>query len=107
MFARHKQSLAFLFIVLLLVALAAPPALAAEQNVYTEPPGTEASAGAMIFDLIVVRPLGIVATAFGTAIFIVSLPFSALGGNTAEVGHTLVVEPAKFTFVRPLGQVKP
>lgn len=57
----------------------------------------------MVVDVIVARPLGIVATAFGTALFIVSLPFSAAGGNTKAAYEKLVVEPAKFTFKRPLG----
>ncbi|MGD9082387.1 MAG: hypothetical protein PVJ50_09935 [Desulfobacterales bacterium] len=62
-----------------------------------------ASAEAMAADFFVVRPLGIVATVAGSAIFIVSLPFSALGGNTKIACRKLVVDPAKFTFKRPLG----
>ena len=61
------------------------------------------SAEAMTADLLVVRPLGIVATVVGSAIFIVSLPFSALGGNTKTACRKLVQDPAKFTFKRPLG----
>jgi hypothetical protein len=57
----------------------------------------------MAADILVVRPLGIVATVGGTALAIVALPFSLLGGNTQEVFQYLVVKPAKFTFVRPLG----
>ena len=44
-------------------------------------------------------------TVVGLATFIVTLPFSALGGNIGEAGNTLVVEPAKYTFVRPLGEL--
>jgi len=33
----------------------------------------------------------------------VSLPFTALGGNVAEAGQALVVEPGKEAFVRCLG----
>ncbi|MBW2573910.1 MAG: hypothetical protein JRC56_04655 [Deltaproteobacteria bacterium] len=61
------------------------------------------SAEAMTADLLVIRPLGIVATVVGSAIFIVSLPFSALGGNTKTACRKLVQDPAKFTFKRPLG----
>jgi len=57
----------------------------------------------MAADLVVVRPLGIVATVGGTVLAIVALPFSLLGGNTDEVFHYLVVKPATFTFARPLG----
>lgn len=60
---------------------------------------------AMTIDILLVRPLGIVATAVGSAIFVVSLPFSALGGNVKEAGKTLVVEPFFYTFKRPLGEI--
>lgn len=62
--------------------------------------------GAIIVDLVAVRPLGIVATLAGTAVFIVAVPFAALGGNTGDVWESLVVDPAEFTFKRPLGEFK-
>jgi len=52
---------------------------------------------------VIVRPLGICATLIGAAIFIVTLPFSALGGNTQAAHEYLVEDPFKFTFNRPLG----
>jgi hypothetical protein len=57
----------------------------------------------MAADIVLARPLGFVATVGGTVLAIVALPFSLLGGNTQEVFQHLVVKPAKFTFVRPLG----
>jgi hypothetical protein len=57
----------------------------------------------MAGDILVVRPLGIIATVGGSALFIVALPFSALGGNTQEVFQQLVAKPAKYTFTRPVG----
>jgi hypothetical protein len=45
-------------------------------------------AGKMAGDALVVRPLGICATVIGGAVFIVSLPFSALGGNTESAYTT-------------------
>jgi hypothetical protein len=67
---------------------------------YAEPP----SSGTMLADTFMVRPLTLVGTAVGAVTFVITLPFSALGGNVGEAGQTLVVEPAKYTFVRPLGQ---
>lgn len=61
------------------------------------------SAAAMGVDMVLVRPVSLVATAVGTGLFVVSLPFSLLGMNTGEAGKRLVVEPGKYTFVRPLG----
>lgn len=60
-------------------------------------------AGKMAGDALVVRPLGLCATLIGGAIFVVSLPFSALGGNTEPAYDSLVVDPFTFTFSRPLG----
>ncbi|HLV16556.1 MAG TPA: multidrug transporter [Pseudomonas sp.] len=58
---------------------------------------------AMIGDLLIARPLLIAGTVIGTGVFIVTLPFSLLGGNVGEAGQALVVEPAKAAFVRCLG----
>lgn len=63
----------------------------------------EPSAGEMVADVVVARPLGVLATVGGAAAFVVSLPFSALGGNVKEAADALVVGPAKATFVRCLG----
>ena len=66
---------------------------------------TAPSGGAMLADTVLVRPFMLVSTVVGLATFIVTLPFSALGGNVGEAGNTLVMEPAKYTFVRPLGEL--
>ncbi|MCP4746777.1 MAG: hypothetical protein GY874_11650 [Desulfobacteraceae bacterium] len=57
----------------------------------------------MTTDAIVVRPLGAVATVTGLVVFVVALPFAALGGNTKSTFKTLVANPAVFTFKRPIG----
>ena len=76
-----------------------------QQNVSGDPLYTaEAPKGyAMIGDLVIARPLLIGATAIGAAAFVVSLPFTALGGNVGEAAQSLVVEPGKEAFVRCLG----
>ena len=56
----------------------------------------------MASDIIFARPLGLVATIVGSALFIVSLPFSALGGNVNKASQKLVVDPFNYTFKRPL-----
>ncbi|MFO7558314.1 MAG: hypothetical protein R6X10_05755 [Desulfobacterales bacterium] len=65
--------------------------------------GKDPSAGAMIADTVFARPLGLAATIAGSAVFIVSLPFSALGGNTSTAFEKLMKDPFVFTFKRPLG----
>ncbi|MDE2149828.1 MAG: hypothetical protein KGJ55_08360 [Gammaproteobacteria bacterium] len=70
-------------------------------------PASAPSAGAMAFDLVVVRPLGIAATAIGTVLFIVNLPLTPFEKDApAQPFHRLVVEPARYTFNRPLGEIQ-
>jgi hypothetical protein len=61
---------------------------------------------AMIGDLVIARPLLAGITAVGAAAFVVSLPFTALAGNTAEAGQELVVRPGREAFMRCLGCTK-
>jgi hypothetical protein len=63
----------------------------------------ELGAAGMIIDGLVVRPLGLVATILGSVAFVVTLPFSALGGNVDQAREKLVTGPADYTFRRCLG----
>lgn len=66
--------------------------------------GDETPTGeAMAFDLFIARPLGLVGTVAGTAIYIVALPFNLLTFNLAAPARKLILEPIDYTFVRPLG----
>ena len=96
MFKIAKKSL----ITLMMTAVILMP-LAANGAEYFE--AGDPSGGAMMFDLAVVRPVGIVATAVGCVFFVVSSPFSALGGNIDAAGEKLVKDPVAYTFKRPLG----
>jgi hypothetical protein len=58
---------------------------------------------AMVVDVFLGRPAGIVATVLGSAVFVLALPFAALSGSIEPVAQTLVVDPFKFTFTRPVG----
>lgn len=66
------------------------------------------SSGEMMFDVVPIRPLGLVSFAVGTAIFIVALPFSVLSANPEQVirqnAKRLVIYPFRFTFQRPIGE---
>jgi len=73
------------------------PALAAQQ--YPESYRAQSATA----DALIARPLGILVTGVGAAVFLVSLPFSALGGNVGESAQMLVLKPAKETFARCLG----
>lgn len=89
--------------------LAAAAALAICSSVsyadeYREGVDGSPSAGAMAFDLVIVRPVGLVATVLGAGLFVLQLPLSIIQGEPpSEPAKKLVTEPAKFTFDRPLG----
>jgi hypothetical protein len=57
----------------------------------------------MVGDLLVARPVGLVMTVGGAAVWLVSLPFTLLAGHTAEAAETLIVGPGESTFMRCLG----
>ncbi len=63
----------------------------------------EPEAAGMIIDDLVVRPISLVVTAVGVVAFVITLPFSILGGNVGEAGEKLVVRPAAYTVSRCLG----
>lgn len=93
-----KRSL-FLFALVLAGMLGSMPAMAQDY------PSLEArpSGGAMIADALLARPLLAAATLGGTAVFLVSLPFTALGGNVNSAAETLIKTPAEAAFRRCLG----
>jgi hypothetical protein len=63
----------------------------------------EPSAGAMTYDLFIMRPVGIAATVAGSVVFVVALPFTLIAGNTPTAGEKLVVDPFNHSITRPLG----
>ena len=91
----HKLSL------LLSVLLSMPAAWA--QGSIDEDPNAFAMAG----DLLVARPLGLVMTVAGAAVFVVALPFTLLSGSVSESAEKLVLGPGESTFVRCLGCIEP
>lgn len=65
-------------------------------------PGDTDSA-AMAADLIFVRPVSLVSSVVGAALFVVTLPFTVPSRSTTEAGRALVADPLEYTFNRPLG----
>ena len=70
-----------------------------------EEPGPEPNGISMIADFLIARPLGLVATVVGATVYVVAFPFAALAGDIHTPAVMLVEEPAKFTFLRPLGAI--
>ena len=93
-----KHAIIFLLTVALILCPFATATLPGDQAVRADISGE-----AMVADMVFLRPLGLVSTVLGSAFFVVSLPFSLLGGNTGDAAQKMVAEPAKYTFNRPLG----
>ncbi len=53
-----------------------------------------------MIDLLVARPLAIIAAAGGTCVFLVTLPFTLPTRSVGDSFKLFVVEPWKFSFVR-------
>ncbi len=82
----------------LLTPLVVPPSHA---SAIDHAPGSET----MAVDLLVLKPLGFVSTVVGCGIFTLALPFTVWSKERiSEAGKQFVVEPGKYTFVRPLGR---
>lgn len=101
--ARHRWPLARRAVVLSVVALqlvgAGPPA--------SEPSGPSAlETGSLMVDLLVLRPLGMAATAVGFGFFLIAGPLAAPTGQFGEAWDTFVISPYEFTFQRPLGELE-
>lgn len=58
---------------------------------------------AYLTDVAVLRPVGLVLTAAGFALFLVTLPISIPTLSIEKSFDILVVNPASYTFVRELG----
>lgn len=57
----------------------------------------------MVVDVVVMRPLGLVATAAGAVLTVVALPFTIPSGSVERSARQLILKPADYTFKRPLG----
>jgi putative copper export protein len=99
---RIRQLAAALAACGLLLALASPAA--AQSSMLTN--ADRESSVPMVFDALVLRPVGLAMTVVGTAIFVVPVaPVMAVTRPT-DMGKPfqhLVVAPARYTFVDPLG----
>ena len=82
--------------VLLAVSL---PVLADDPNTVSGDKTTD-----MVVDVLVVRPLGLATTVIGAVLTVVALPFTIPSGSVKESAEMMIVNPAEYTFKRPLGE---
>ena len=56
--------------------------------------------GWYILDVLIARPLGVCAGIAGSAVFVVSLPFTIPAGGVRDAADIFIVKPFQFSFVR-------
>ena len=79
-------------------------AMASDANPFD---GCHPSALAMVTDLVILRPVGAVATVLGSVLWVVAAPFTLPVGGGTEAYDVLMKEPATYTFYRCLGCTRP
>jgi hypothetical protein len=100
-----KKGIVIGIVAIVLYGIVGLPSVVWAQETYTpqqmdnKPTGTE-----IMFDLVLMRPLGMVGLTLGTTLFVASLPFLLVTKSAENAADALVDEPFKFTFVRGMGQ---
>lgn len=90
---------------ILALTIVVAPVHAQQHNSSGDPVYTTETADGftMIGDLVIARPLLVGATLIGTALFVISLPFSLASGSVEKTAESLIFEPGREAFVRCLG----
>ena len=101
--SRMRSGIALTMVMLLFCATS----LVHAQDTYTDKGGSDVTAEAIIVDGLLLRPAGVLATMVGSLAFVVTLPFSIPTRSVDKAAQKLIVDPAKYTFVRPMGQIEP
>ena len=57
----------------------------------------------MVHDIVLMRGIGLGCLIVSSAVWVIAVPFAALGGNADDATQKLVKDPFNFTFRRPLG----
>lgn len=88
------------------LALAIAPFSAQADGQGEREPGTGDKGTDMVLDLLILRPLGLLTAGVGSALFVVSLPFTLPSGSAGDAACELVAKPLAYTFTRPLGDIE-
>ncbi|MBI1912189.1 MAG: hypothetical protein HYS21_09320 [Deltaproteobacteria bacterium] len=94
-----------LFAVLFLMIFLATSTLSYAETQPSVPEREKPSSTAIMFDLVITRPLGLVALALGTGVFVIGLPFSVPTRSVKVTARRLIADPFNFTFQRPVGEL--
>jgi len=98
MVSRHKKLL-IIAVTLCFMFLIYGPLMAHESTKAHEMRGNW-----VIWDMVLARPAGVLSIGIGTALFVVSLPFTLPSKTVKTASQKLIMDPINYTFKRPLGQ---
>ena len=77
---------------------------AQEQAAY-DTPESETPVTDVMYDALLMRPVGVIALGVGAVTFIISLPITLPLGEAGRTARELVAAPFNFTFTRPIGDM--
>ena len=95
-----RKRLAAAFAVL---SIALAPCLFPEEALAAEEEGGAEQVAAIVFDVLILRPAGLVRVLLGSALAAIVIPFALATGEADDVLQRLVGDPAEATFLRELG----
>jgi hypothetical protein len=95
-----KSTLVIMAAAFLLMTAMATPAFSGD-------PGSDVSAEGMALDFVLLRPMGLAVTAIGCVFYVATFPLTVWNEKSRkQAGQNFVVDPAVYTFVRPLGELE-
>ena len=92
--------------VLVFFVILAIPGLSSAQGALDAGPGQPQQMEEIpaFIDVVILRPVGLVACVAGLAATVLALPFALPSGSMDKVTKALISEPFHFTFKRPIGE---
>ena len=98
----QRKSIICVVAIIFLITASVFPVLAQEEE---GGQNTELRAEEVVYDFVILRPLGLAATTLGTVFWLAISPFTVWGGNWGKTAKVLIKDPGKYTFSRPIGAV--
>lgn len=102
---RHLRRVVVTTVVISLLTISSTTSIAYDRDVHIDPGAEKTSP--ITFDLLFLRPVGIVSMFAGTALFIAPVMPLTLVSRPGDIGkpfEAMVLKPARYVMADPLGQ---
>jgi hypothetical protein len=105
-YAMTRKSVSRIAIALLLVLTVAAPVFAQDRQYSPISKRCSGPTGeAILFDLALLRPAGLVAMGVGAVLGVFTYPMAQITRSEDRYDQKLFMEPYEYTFVRPMGEM--